>query len=56
MKPQNKHGFKHEKTKGLFYYFKDERLKTGFKEELSTHCEISVSLENADTLGESCLS
>jgi len=56
MKPQNKHDFKYEKNRGLFYHFKGERLKTGIKEESSTHCKISVSLENADISGESCLS
>lgn len=56
MKPQNKHDFKYERTRGLFYYFKGERLKTGIKEGSSTHCKISVSLENADISGESCLS
>lgn len=56
MKPQNKHDFKYEKNRGLFYYFKGERLKTGIKEESSTHCKISVSLENADISGEGCLS
>lgn len=56
MKPQNKHDFKYEKNRGLFYYFKGERLKTGIKEESSTPCMISVSLENADISGEGCLS